>query len=101
MIRHQIYLTPQLQREIEIKARVEGRSKSKIIRETLEEKFNISGRRKSGGEVLLEMAQNAYKGKVPKDLSTNLFDYLYGEKSPNYGIKKKKLLKKYAKKNSD
>jgi len=85
MIRHQIYLTPQLKREIQVQARKNGKSQSEVIRETLEEKFKIKDKKLSGGEVLLKIAARAVKG--PGDLSTNLFDYLYGNKSPNYGRK--------------
>src|SRR3989344_9352036 len=91
MIRHQIYLTPQLKREIQVQARKNGKSQSEVIRETLEEKFKIKDKKLSGGEVLLKIAARAVKG--PGDLSTNLFDYLYGNKSPNYGKNAPRLTK--------
>ena len=45
----------------------------------------------TGGEVLLKMAERA--GHGPRDLSSNLFDYLYGDKS-DYARPKKAKLKK-------
>lgn len=84
MIRHQIYLTPQLNREIEIQAKSRGKSKSGLIRETLEKSLKI--RQKKTTSVLDRITGIAKKG--PGDLSTNLFDYLYGDKSPNYGKNK-------------
>ena len=86
MIRHQIYLTPQLNREIEIQAKDRGKSKSGLIRETLEKGLKISGRAKKTISVLDRITGIAKKS--PGDLSTNLFDYLYGDKSPNYGKNK-------------
>ena len=86
MIRHQIYLTPQLNREIEIRAKSRGKSKSGLIRETLEKGLKISGRQKKTISVLDRITGIARKS--PGDLSTNLFDYLYGDKSPNYGKNK-------------
>ena len=91
-IRHQIYLTPQLKREIEIQARKRGKSKSGVIREVLEKDLEINKNKRSGAEVLLELAKSATK-KGPKDLSTNLFDYLYGDKSSNHGKNAPKLTK--------
>lgn len=86
MIRHQIYLTPQLNREIEIQAKSWGKSQSGLIREILEKGLKISGRQKKTISVLDRITGIAKKG--PEDLSTNLFDYLYGGKSPNYGKNK-------------
>lgn len=88
MIRHQIYLTPQLNREIEIQAKSRGKSKSGLIRETLEKGLKISGKQKKPVSVFLNRITGIGK-KGPRDLSANLFDYLYGDKSPNYGKRKK------------
>lgn len=88
MIRHQIYLTPQLKREIEIQARKEGRSESGIIRKILENGLKIETKEKKSTADYLENITGIGK-KGPKDLSANLFDYLYGDKSPNYGKVKK------------
>lgn len=83
MIRHQIYLTPQLNREIEIRAKNNGKSKSSLIRETLERGLKISSRSKKTVSVLDKITGIAKKS--PGDLSANLSNYLYGDKSPNYG----------------
>lgn len=86
MIRHQIYLTPQLNREIEIQAKSWGKSQSGLIREILEKGLKIRGKQKKTISVLDRITGIAKKS--PGDLSTNLLDYLYGGKSPNYGKNK-------------
>ncbi len=86
MIRHQIYLTPQLNREIEIRAKSRGKSRLGFIREILEKGLKINGRQKKTISVLDRITGIAKKSLG--DLSTNLFDYLYGDKSPNYGKNK-------------
>ncbi len=92
MIRHQIYLTPQLKREIQIQARKKGKSEAEVIRDVLEDGLKIKkGSRQGSDEVLFKITGIAKKG--PKDLSSNLFDYLYGDKSPNYGKNAPKLTK--------
>lgn len=91
MIRKQFYITPELDRALTILARDEGKSVAEVHREILARVIKANSKTKSGGEVLLEMAANAFKG--PGDLSTNLFDYLYGEKSPNYGKNRPTLTK--------
>lgn len=93
MIRYQMYFTPQLKREIQVQARKNGKSQSEIIRETLEEKFKMEKKKLSGADVLLKIAARAVKGRGPRDLSANMFDYLYGDKSPNYGKNAPRLTK--------
>lgn len=88
MIRHQIYLTPQLKREIEIQARRRGKSESGVIREVLENGLKVKTIQKKSTALFLKNITGIGK-KGPKDLSTNMFDYLYGDKSPNYGKAKK------------
>ena len=87
MIRKQIYLTPALDRELAIAARREGKSEAEIVREILAGRLQVKKKREPAGAVLLRMAANA--GKGPADLSTNLFSYLYGEKSSRYGRSKR------------
>ncbi|MBI2590532.1 MAG: hypothetical protein HYW33_01455 [Candidatus Blackburnbacteria bacterium] len=93
MLRKQIYLTPQIDRELTIRARGEGKSVAEVVRESLARDLGVENKRQNAGEFLLELASDAASGG-PKDLSTNLFDYLYGDKSPNYGKNKPKLTKK-------
>lgn len=88
MIRKQIYLTPELDRELTIVANRQGKSVAEVVRETLSRSLNIQRRKNEpAGAVLLRLAANAWEG--PSDLSTNLFGYLYGEKSRKYGKRKK------------
>lgn len=92
MIRKQIYLTEDIDNELTTLARREKKSVAQLLREILEKSLRTQKKTRSGAEVLLELAKNASK-KGPKDLSTNLFDYLYGDKSPNYGKNAPKLTK--------
>ena len=87
MIRKQVYLTPEIERELVIKARQQGKTTAEIVRDILGKELKTAKTAEPPGAVLLRMAGNAVHG--PKDLSTNLTSYLYGEKSPNYGGRKK------------
>jgi len=82
MKRKQIYLTETLDREVGYLARKENKPQAEVIRELLEKGINKK-KKMSGGEFLLKLASYGVKG--PKDLSTNLDRYLYGDKSPKYG----------------
>lgn len=86
MIRKQIYLTPQIDEALIIHARQNGQSVAEVIREALTKSLKIKAKQKSAADVLLQIAGT---GKGPRDLSAHLFDYLYGDKSPNYGKRKK------------
>ena len=83
MVRKQFYLTPEIDRELDLAARREGRAVAEIIREILVKGLKIKQPTKSGGKVLMEMAIRAATG--PKNLSKDFSAYLYGSKSPNYG----------------
>lgn len=91
MIRKQIYITPQQDRELSIKARSEGKSVAEVIRSLLDENL-VTENQETGGEFLLRLASKAVKGKH-KNVSSHMFDYLYGDKSPKYGKSKPKLTK--------
>lgn len=52
-------------------------SVSHIARQTLTDAIPEIKNKRSAVEVLLEAAEHAYKGKAPRDLSTN-DEYLYG-----------------------
>lgn len=86
MIRKQMYLTPQIDRELEIVARREGKTVSEIVREILESSLKV--KKTQNTSLLLDLANMNFKGG-PKDLSAKMFDYLYGDKSPNYGRQRK------------
>ena len=75
MIRTQIMLTPALYHELKLKAQTEKKSLSLVVREVLTK--HLRKKKKTGGEILLEMALDAGSNPdAPKDLSTN-DDYLY------------------------
>lgn len=82
-----MYLTPQIDRELDIVARREGKTVSEIVREILEKSLKVKNA-ENPASLLSDLANMGFKGG-PKDLSANLFDYLYGDKSPNYGRRKK------------
>ena len=86
MIRKQIYLTPQIDRELDILARQQGKSVAEIVREILGKRLKIMDRQRKTVSVLDKIT--GIGEKSPGDLSTHLFDYLYGDKSPNYGKNK-------------
>ena len=78
MVRTQIMLTPYLQELLKSMSQSEGKSISSIVRNALE--YFLVKKKKTGGEILLEMAKQASKNpKVPTDLSIN-DDYLYHHK---------------------
>ncbi len=83
MKRKQIYLTETLEKEINFQSKRENKTQAQVVRELLEESLQKRKQKLSDGEFLLWMADHA--GRGPKDLSTNLDRYLYGDKSPKYG----------------
>jgi len=87
MLRTQVYLPEELDRELKLLAKKENKAVAKLIRELLHDGLvKRKRRKKNAGDTLLEIAKLV--GKGPKDLSSNLFDYLYGKKS-DYARKKK------------
>lgn len=92
MIRKQLYIPPEMDRELEIAARKEGKREAQLIREFLAAGLRMEVPIENAGTFLLDLAAIGAKG--PKDLSTNIFDYLYGDKSPNYGKNKPRLTKR-------
>lgn len=85
MIRTHVYLTEEQAQTIKRRAQQEQKPKAEVIRELLDSGLvahSTTGRRKSTGETLLELATLGEKLglKGPADLSTNLDDYLYGDK---------------------
>ncbi len=84
MIRTHIYITEEQARDIKLRAKRQRRRESDIARELLERgRFISQGhRQESIGEALLRLAEVGKKFGLtgPTDLSTNLDDYLYGDK---------------------
>lgn len=79
MIRTQVYLPEDLKLQLQVYAQNENVPVSEIIRRSVHEEINKKSKINTGN-TLLKIASMAVKGG-PKDLSTNLFDYLYGKKS--------------------
>lgn len=80
MIRTFIYFPEELNQEIEHLAKKTNRSKATVIREALEEGLTFMKRQKGGGiEALTKIAKlgEKIKAKGPKDLSSNLDQYLW------------------------
>ena len=77
MERVNIYLPKQLRQQIQMQARRVNRPQAEVIRELLEKGLEITA--PSVGNPLLDLVKIGFKGGPP-DLSTNLDDYLYGDK---------------------
>jgi len=76
MIRTQLLLPEELLMTLRALAVAQKTSVSAVARQKLAKDLPTSIKKRPAVEVLLEAAKNAYKGKVPKDFSTN-DDYLY------------------------
>lgn len=88
MVRKQLYITPEIDRELTIVARKQSMPVAALVREVLEKYLKIKKKEENPAAILLKLAKkNSFIG--PSNLSTNLTSYLYGEKSPNYGKRKK------------
>ena len=90
MIRKQLYLTEDIERELVTVSRRVGKPVAAVIREILERTLDVQKKKgEAPGDVLLKIAARAVKG--PGDLSVNLTSYLYGAKSQKYGKSKEAL----------
>ena len=86
MLRTQIYLPEDLLLELKFLSQKEDKPTAKVIREILNDGVRRKKKKKNAGTTLIELSKLAAHG--PGDLSTNLFDYLYGKKS-DYARRKK------------
>jgi hypothetical protein len=84
MIRTHIYITEEQARDIKLRAKRERRRESDVARELLERgRLITTGKRQeTAGDALLRLAELGTRLGLtgPTDLSTNLDDYLYGDK---------------------
>jgi hypothetical protein len=83
MIRTQVYLTEEQAQTIKLRSRQERKPEAQLIRELLDAGLSAGQMpRQSVGDALLELAELGKKlgASGPTDLSTNLDDYLYGDK---------------------
>lgn len=93
MIRTQVLFPRDLLSDLRLISREYGWSVSETVRKFVaEEVKRVKPKRMSAVEAMLKMAKNAYKSRVPSDLSTN-DEYLYGKYTDDYkrifGKKKK------------
>ncbi|MBI2596406.1 hypothetical protein HYW46_06795 [Candidatus Daviesbacteria bacterium] len=82
MIRTQVYLTQELNRDIQILAQSNNKPKAEVIREALSKGLKIiSPRKPNTKKGLLALAELGEKLKIkgPPDLSANIDKYLYEE----------------------
>ncbi|GEM_PF-3427718 len=84
LIRTQILFPADMLTDLRMIAAERDWSISETVRSFVAKKVKrIVLKKKTGIDTLLELAKNAYKGPVPKDLSVN-DDYLYGKLAPDY-----------------
>lgn len=94
LIRTQINLEENQYRLLTLEAQRQNRSLSDIVRETVDKKFNLIKKKGNAG-ALLELAKQAvsfqkYNKNIPKDLIEHMDEYLYGKKSGDWKILRKK-----------
>lgn len=80
MLRVNIYLTDELNKEIERQALISKKSKAEVVREALEK--GLKKAQPKSAQALLDFAKAAEKiptkGKLPKDLIENMDYYTWG-----------------------
>lgn len=90
MLKTYLYIPEQLGEEINFLAKMQKKSKAKVMRDVLQEGINTFKKRQyAGAEALLELAKTAkkYKIKGPRDGSVNHDYYLWGLPKKNPRIK--------------
>jgi hypothetical protein len=84
MIRTQVYLTEDQSQQIKLRSKQEQRPEAEILRDIVDKGLAAAGpaTKMSSGQSLLQLAElgKKYKAQGPGDLSTNVDDYLYGDK---------------------
>lgn len=82
MVRKQLYLTEQLNKDLTFTALRRNETVADVVRRILQEGLEREKKKRRGSaSVLLKIAGKGGNTNVPRDLSENLFDYLYGDKS--------------------
>ncbi len=84
MLRTNVYLTEDQERQLNIRATISKKPKAEILREVIDEGLKTTPTQKSTStEVFKKLSQIAErfkdKGTAPKDLSTNLDKYTWDE----------------------
>jgi hypothetical protein len=84
MIRTQVYLTEVQSQAIKLRSRRAQRPEAEVLRDIIDKGLTVedSTAMMSTGQSLLQLAElgKRYGAHGPTDLSTNLDDYLYGNK---------------------
>lgn len=85
MIRKQLYLPEELERRIQLQAKIDKKSEAQVIRELLQKGFTLYQQEKprNAGEALLGLAELGEKLGLhgPTDLSSRIDEILYGDES--------------------
>lgn len=84
MLRTNVYLTEEQEREIKVRAAITSKPKAEILREVITRGLKVAPIQKSNStETFLKLASIAQqfkgKGTAPKDLSRNLDKYTWDE----------------------
>lgn len=84
MLRTNVYLTEEQERELSRRAAIARKPKAKILREVIDKGLQATPVQKSTSTAkFMELAEIAQefkgKGKAPRDLSTNLDKYIWDE----------------------
>lgn len=77
MVRTQVYLHKSQIQEIQLIARKERKAQAKIIRDLIQKGIEANKNQESIGEAFKKLADIKVQG--PRDLSTNLDNYLYND----------------------
>ena len=83
MLKTYLYIPEQLERKIKITAETQNKSKAEVIRQALEKGISaVTQQGTVSAQALLKIAEVGEKNKPqgPKDLSSNLDNYLWGIK---------------------
>lgn len=81
MLKTYLYIPDHLQEKISRVAKSQNKSKAEVIRQALEKGITaVQHQGNASAQALIKIAQigEKYKPKGPKDLSTNLDQYLWG-----------------------
>jgi hypothetical protein len=89
MIRTQVYLTEEQSQAIKLRSRRDQKPEAEVLRDIVDKGLAVEGSTTkmstgmSTGQSLLQLAElgEKYGAHGPTDLSTNLDDYLYGNKA--------------------
>lgn len=84
MLRTNVYLTEEQERELTVRASIAKKPKAEVLREVIDEGLKTLPKNKSAStESFLKLAKIAQqfknKGTAPKDLSANLDKYTWDE----------------------